>query len=115
MRRREAIKLLGGAAATWPLVARAQQKVPIIGLLATGSQAAWGQWTDAFAGRLRELGWIDGDTVVITYRWGEGVPERYAEAIAEFTRLKADAFAGKIGSLDREAGECAAIGAVDAE
>ena len=45
---------------------------------------------DAFAQRLRELGWIEGRTVAIEYRWGEARPERYAEIAAEFVRLKVD-------------------------
>src|SRR6516164_3538535 len=80
MQRREFISLLGSAAAAWPLAARAQQagKLPIIGFL--GSDAAgWRPWTDAFVQRLRELGWIDGRTVAIEYRWSEGRPERSAD------------------------------------
>ena len=59
---------------------------------ATKSQRVW---VDAFTQRLRELGWIEGRTVAIEYRWGEGRPERYAEIAAEFVRLKVDViFAG---------------------
>ena len=75
MRRREFIGLLGGAAAAWPLAARAQQpadKLPIIGFLGTGAASGWQPWTAAFEQRLRELGWIEGRTVAIEYRWGEG-------------------------------------------
>jgi len=50
----------------------------------------WGPWTAAFVGRLRELGWIEGRTIAIEYRWAEGRPERYAEFAAEFVRLKVD-------------------------
>jgi putative ABC transport system substrate-binding protein len=63
MRRREFITLLGGAAASWPLVARAQKPVPIIGFLVAGTPASHGQWVAAFVQRLRELGWIEGRTV----------------------------------------------------
>ena len=93
MRRRDFfISLLGGAAATWPLMARAQQpaKPPTIGLLGTASASAWGPWTGAFAQRLRELGWIEGRTVAIEYRWAEGRPERFASIAAELVRLKVD-------------------------
>jgi putative ABC transport system substrate-binding protein len=91
MRRREFISLLGGAAVTWPLVARAQQpaKLPTIGFLGADA-AGWRPWTDAFVARLRELGWIEGRTVAIEYRWNEGQPERIAEIAAEFIRLKVD-------------------------
>ena len=92
MRRREFITLLGGAAVAWPLAARAQQatKLPMIGFLGTGSQSSWGSWTDAFVERLRELGWIEGRTVAIEYRWAEGRRNRFAEIAAEFVRLKVD-------------------------
>src|ERR1700751_1136167 len=91
MRRRDFITLLGGAAAAWPMVARAQQtgKMPTIGVLGP-SASAWRPWTDAFVARLRELGWIEGRTIAIEYRWSEGRTERYAEIAAEFVRLKVD-------------------------
>jgi hypothetical protein len=57
--RREFITLLGGTA-TWPLTARAQQKLPTIGFLGTTTASAWGPWTAAFVQRLRVLGWIEG-------------------------------------------------------
>jgi len=90
VKRREFITLLGGAAA-WPLAARAQQagKPSTIGFLGTDA-AAWRPWTDAFVERLRELGWIEGRTIAIEYRWAQGRPERYAEIAAEFVRLKVD-------------------------
>jgi hypothetical protein len=47
-------------------------------------------WTAAFVGRLRELGWIEGRTIAIDYRWSEGRPERNAEIAAEFVRLNVD-------------------------
>ena len=91
MKRREFITLLGGAAA-WPLMAQAQQagKLPTIGFLGAASALSWGHWVAAFAQRLRELGWIEGRTVAIEYRWAEGRSERYAEIAAEFVRLKVD-------------------------
>src|SRR5262245_17512412 len=92
MKRREFITLIGGAAA-WPLAARAQQptgKLPLIGFLGTNSASAQRQWTDAFLQRLRELGWIEGRTVAIEYRWADGRLERSAEILAELVRLKVD-------------------------
>jgi putative ABC transport system substrate-binding protein len=47
-------------------------------------------WTAAFVQRLRELGWIEGRTVAIEYRWAEGRSERYADIATEFVRLKVD-------------------------
>ena len=91
-RRREFITLLGGAAAAWPLAARAQKpaKLPAIGFLGASTPAAWNQWTAAFVGRLRELGWIEGRTVAIEYRWAEGRSERFTEIAAEFVQLNVD-------------------------
>jgi putative ABC transport system substrate-binding protein len=90
--RRAFITLLGGAAAAWPLAARAQQaaRLPTIGYLGGGGPISQRAWVDAFVQRLRELGWIEGRTVAIEYRWGEGRTERYAEVAAEFVRLKVD-------------------------
>jgi putative ABC transport system substrate-binding protein len=89
LRRREFITLLGGAAAACPLVARAQPpKVPTIGFLGPLGSSTMSQWTAAFAQRLRELGWIEGRTVAIEYRWGEGRSERFPEIVAEFVRMK---------------------------
>jgi putative ABC transport system substrate-binding protein len=90
MRRRDFITLLGTA--TLPFTAAAQQtnKPPTIGYLGAGSEAGWSTWTSAFVQRMRELGWIDGRTVSIEYRWAEGRGERFAEISAEFVRLKVD-------------------------
>jgi putative ABC transport system substrate-binding protein len=89
--RRQFISALGGIAFAWPLAARGQQpgKLPTIGLL-TPDASSWGGWTAAFAGRLSELGWIEGRTVAIEYRWSEGHPERVAEIAAEFVQQKVD-------------------------
>jgi putative ABC transport system substrate-binding protein len=90
--RRTFLATLGGAAAAWSLAAGAQQatKVPTIGILGSGIPATQGQWYAAFVQRLRELGWIDGRTVAIEYRWAEGRDERAAEIAAEFVQRKVD-------------------------
>jgi putative ABC transport system substrate-binding protein len=91
MNRRECITFIGGAAAAWPLAARAQQsKLPTIGFLGTTSPSVWQIWTAAFVQRLRELGWIEGQTVAIEYRWAEGRQDRWAEFATDFARLKVD-------------------------
>ena len=92
MRRRDFIASFGGAAATWPLAARAQQvaKLPTIGFLGPNTRSSGSEWVAAFVQRLRALGWIDGRTVAIEYRWAEGHNERYTEFAAEFVRLKVD-------------------------
>jgi putative ABC transport system substrate-binding protein len=92
VKRRQFITLLGGSAASWPLVAWAQRakKLPTVGFLGVASLSTWKPWVAAFVQRLRELGWIEGRTVAIEVRWGEGRSERFAEIAAEFVRLKVD-------------------------
>ncbi|OLB70909.1 MAG: hypothetical protein AUI16_24390 [Alphaproteobacteria bacterium 13_2_20CM_2_64_7] len=91
MKRREFITLLGGAVAL-PLAARAQQpaKLPTIGFLGGGTPTGQRTWVAAFLQRLRELGWIEGRTVMIEYRWGEGRAERFTEIAAELVRRNVD-------------------------
>jgi putative ABC transport system substrate-binding protein len=89
--RRDFITLIGGAAA-WPVVARAQQagKLPTVGFLGSSTISNQGPWAAAFSQRLRELGWIEGRTITIEYRWAENQNERLVEIAAEFVRLKVD-------------------------
>ena len=91
MKRREFITLLGGATA-WSVAARAQLagKLPTIGFLGPTTASAMAPWTAVFVRRLRELGWIEGRTVVIEYRWAEARTERFAKIAAEFVKLKVD-------------------------
>lgn len=91
MRRREFIAFLG-AAATWPLTARAQQlgKLPTIGFMGANTPSVQSEWVAAFVQRLRELGWTEGRNIAIEYRWGEGRFDRSPEIFAEFVRLKVD-------------------------
>jgi putative tryptophan/tyrosine transport system substrate-binding protein len=90
--RRKFLATLGGAAVAWPLAARAQQpaKLPTIGFLVSGTPSFHGQLVAGFVQRLRELGWIEGRTVGIEYRWAEGRTERAVEIAAEFARRKVD-------------------------
>ena len=93
VRRRELIALLGGAAAAWPLAARAQQrKIATIGYLgaSTASASGEGERLAAFTQRLRELGWIEGRSIAIEYRWAEGRSDRAGEIAAEFVGRKVD-------------------------
>jgi putative tryptophan/tyrosine transport system substrate-binding protein len=92
MRRREFITLIGGAGVVLPLAARGQEGGGMrrIGFLGTTTAPAWTSWTGAFVQRLRELGWIEGRTATIEYRWAESRPERFVEIAAEFARLKVD-------------------------
>ena len=73
IRRRKFITLLGGAAVAWPVAASGQQgKYRTIGFLGAATPSAASQWVAALVERLRELGWIEGRTVAIEYRWAEG-------------------------------------------
>ena len=102
MRRREFMTLLGGmTGAVLPFTAWGQQpgKLPTIGFLGTASASAWSRWVPAFTQRLRELGWTDGHTVVVEYRWAEGREDRYRELLAEFVQLKVDVIVTGGGAL----------------
>src|SRR5215217_6531169 len=92
MKRRGFITLIGGAAAAWPLAARAQQtgKLPTIGFLGGLTQAAAAPWVSVFVQRLRELGWTEDRNIAIDIRWAGGRTERFAEIAEDFVRLKVD-------------------------
>jgi putative tryptophan/tyrosine transport system substrate-binding protein len=92
LKRRDLIAMVGGAAVTWPFAAATQQagKLPTIGFLGATTAAAWARWVPPFLQRLHELGWVEGKTIAIEYRWAEGRTERYAKFAAEFVRLKVD-------------------------
>jgi hypothetical protein len=90
LHRRAFITLLGGTAAAWPFHARAQQagKLPNIGFLGASTPSNWTHWTAAFVQRLRELGWIEGRTVAIEYRWAEGRSGRFGEITADAAKCR---------------------------
>jgi putative ABC transport system substrate-binding protein len=90
MTRREFVQLLSANAATWPLVALAQQgTLRHIGVLGADA-TVWNAWTVAFVNRLRELGWIEGDTIDIEYRWAGASSNRVSDFTAEFLRRHVD-------------------------
>jgi putative tryptophan/tyrosine transport system substrate-binding protein len=90
MHRRDFIKVVAGSAVTWPLTARAQPagKLPSIGFLSPSTPLVDSQRLGALTQRLHELGWIEGRTITIEYRWAEGRKERAAEIFTEFVRHK---------------------------
>jgi putative ABC transport system substrate-binding protein len=87
LERRAFLSLLGGAV-TYQRSAHAQpsNKLPTIGFIGSGSTSTQGQAVTRFALRLRDLGWVEGRTVAIEYRWIEGRNERAVEITAEFVR-----------------------------
>src|SRR5258708_12243518 len=95
MIRREFITLIGGAAAAWPLAARAQQPaMPIIGFVHSGSRAGYARPLSAFLKGLGETGFVEGHNVAIEYHWAEGQYDRLPEFVADFVRRKVNLIAG---------------------
>ena len=103
IRRRDFITLLGGAAAAWPLVARAQQREPVrrIGVLmnTTANDPEVPMRLAVFLQGLQELGWTVGRNVRIDYRWGEGDTTRIRNQVAELVALMPDVILATGGTM----------------
>ena len=89
MKRREFITLLGGATA-WPLVARAQGRIPRVGFMGNSTAALEVNLVNSFREGLRELGYEEGRNIAIEYRWADGRYERFAALVAELIAAKVD-------------------------
>src|SRR3954447_20649315 len=88
MKRREFMGLLGGAALTWPLPARTQQPMPLMGFLSTRSRDESAGVFAAFQQGLRESGFVEGENLAIAFRWAEGRYDRLPDLAAELVGLR---------------------------